>query len=306
VKATSAVLETAVPAREGDLRLVPAGSPASGAAAIVRRGTLAFVAVATATGPLVTPVLYGVSGDDIWFLTNRHALKAKLLRRDPHTAWVVRAGDRAVVMTGEARLLSPLHAADVLAAAPRLPAMPSAFGSWAARNPRQLAGFVRDSLTRPVRVMPHDFVLVRLRAGAVSVVDLAEPAAPDGRSLPDRRARGRRLGSVVPAELRSLTRQSAGVLGLATESGPVAVPVRWDHRHWVALLPGGLDLALPGGGLAACITFDEPVHARPTGQRGVILRGRARVLDQGEALAIDADRVTYWSGFTTRTAGIPA
>jgi nitroimidazol reductase NimA-like FMN-containing flavoprotein (pyridoxamine 5'-phosphate oxidase superfamily) len=68
---------------------------------LLRRGTLVYVAIGTTTGPLVTPVLYGVTGDRIWFLTNRHALKAKVLRRDPRAAWVVPADDDGVRRTDE-------------------------------------------------------------------------------------------------------------------------------------------------------------------------------------------------------------
>jgi hypothetical protein len=45
---------------------------------VLHRGTLVYVAIGTTRGPLVTPVLYGVTGDRIWFLTNRHAVKAKV------------------------------------------------------------------------------------------------------------------------------------------------------------------------------------------------------------------------------------
>jgi hypothetical protein len=261
------------------------------AARIVTSGRLAYVAVATSGGPLVTPVLYGVSGDSLWFLTKRTAFKTRVLRRDPRTAWVVRDGERSVAMTGRARLLSPLHATELLTGG--LLAAPPAIGSWAERNPRQVAGFLRDALSRPGQAMPHDFVLARLRPETVSVVE--PPAA--GR----RRGRPGRL-DVVPARLRGLAARADGVLGLTTAGGTVALPARWDPVRWVAQVPGAVD----GG--PACLTFDEPVRTRASQQRGLVLRGRARVLGPagaGTALAFDFGRATYWDGFETRTLALP-
>lgn len=263
------------------------------AARIVTAGRLAYVAVATSGGPLVTPVLYGVSGDSLWFLTKRSALKTRVLRRDPRSAWVVRAGDQSVAMTGQAKLMSPLHATELLTAG--LLAAPPAMGSWAERNPRQVAGFLRDALSRPGQAMPHDFVLVRLRPDIVSVVEPPGAARRRGR-----RVRGRL--DPVPARLRGLARQPAGVLGLTGGAGTVALPARWDPERWIAYVPG-----VVGGG-AACLTFDEPVRTRASEQRGLVLRGSARVLGstgEGTALAFDAGRATYWDGFETRTVALP-
>ena len=111
-----------VPRRAGRLHPSPLTCESAGEAGrVLHRGTLVYVAIGTTGGPLVTPVLYGVTGDRVWFLTNRHALKAKVLRRDPRAAWVVSADGRAAFMTGVARLFSPLHPIELLAAAPRLP-----------------------------------------------------------------------------------------------------------------------------------------------------------------------------------------
>ena len=295
---TPAVTIPVLPRRAGRLHSSSLTCESAGEAGrVLHRGALVYVAIGTTRGPLVTPVLYGVTGDRIWFLTNRHALKAKVLRRDPRAAWVVPADGRAAVMTGVARLYSPLHPIDLLAAAPRPQA---ALASWAARNPRQVAGFLRDSLTDPVRAMPHDQVLVELQPDTVDVVDDPAESAPPAQTAQDR------LTSAVPEALRPLLTQRAGVLAVSTESGRlVAVPVRWTPERGLAQLPYECDLDLSSD-RPACLTIDEPVHTRPTEQRGLVLRGHARLLGDSAPVSVHADWITYWEGFTTRTVDIPA
>ena len=297
---TPAVAIPALPRRTGLLPSSPLTCESAGEAGhVLHRGTLVYVAIGTTRGPLVTPVLYGVTGDRIWFLTNRHALKAKVLRRDPRAAWVVAADGRAAVMTGVARLFSPLHPIELLAAAPRLPSVQAALASWAARNPRQVAGFLRDSLTDPGRAMPHDQVLVELQPDTVDVVDDPTESAPPTQTAQDR------LTSAVPETLRPLLTQRAGVLAVSTESGLVAMPVRWTPERGLADLPDECDADLSGDN-PACLTIDEPVHTRPTEQRGLVLRGHARLLGDSATVSVHADSITYWDGFTTRTVDIPA
>ena len=102
----------------------------------------------------------------------------------------------------------------------------------AARNPRQVAGFLRDSLTDPVRAMPHDQVLVELQPDTVDVVVDPAESAPPAQTAQDR------LTSAVPEALRPLLTQRAGVLAVSTESGRlVAVPVRWTPERGLAHLP---------------------------------------------------------------------
>jgi hypothetical protein len=200
-------------------------------------------------------------------------------------------------MTGVARLYSPLHPIELLAAATRPQA---ALASWAARNPRQVAGFLRDSLTDPVRAMPHDQVLVELQPDTVDVVDDPTESAPPAQTAQDR------LTSAVPEALWPLLTQRAGVLAVSTDSGLlVAVPVRWTPERNLAHLPYECDVDLSSH-RPACLTIDEPVHTRPTEQRGLVLRGHARLLGDSAPVSVDADWITYWEGFTTRTVDIPA
>lgn len=266
---------------------------------ILADSKLAYVAIGTARGPLVTPVLYGSAGGAIWVLTNHHALKAKVWRKRPRAGWTVRSGNTAVAFTGEATMLSVRDVAGALARPLGLVAVPPAVLSWVCRNPRQVGGFVRDAIAHPTRGMPQDFVLVRLQPDSATIVrDLAD-SDDVGDADP-------RIAEVVPDGLAELTTQRTGILGLSTPDGPVAMPAGWDHEQSVIRLSSAAAHLVAGAGAEACITFDEPVHLRPTEQRGIVLRGRVQpdAGDDAGALAFDADRVTYWDGFAVETVDI--
>ena len=262
---------------------------------VLSQGRLAYVAIDVGRGPLVTPVLYGALGDDLWFVTNRHALKAKVLCRRPTAGWVVPAADSAVVATGEAQLFSLSDPRAALARVALLRHAPTALASWAVRNPRQVAGFLGDSVTSPRRALPQDIVIVRLRPTTSTVVPLPEPG-PDADVSP-------LVTAGLPALLAHLPASPSGVLGLLMPSGPVAVPVAWDGT--TATLPDGLDDLVDGAGEAACLTFDDPVRTRPTQQRGVVLRGAARAeVGTSTRWALTPRRMTYWDGFDTGTVAL--
>lgn len=279
--------------RSGD-----AADPAAEAREIARilaSSKLAYVAIGTARGPLVTPVLYGTVGGAIWVLTNRRALKTRVWSMRPRTGWTVRTGETAVAFTGEATLFSLNEAKSVLARPLGLVAVPPAVLSWACRNPRQVAGFAWDTIAHPSRGMPQDFVLVRLQPDSATLVrDLAttDAAATTVDTVLDGR---------IPTDLVQLAGRPVGVLGLTTEDGPVAIPVGWDAASCVARVPVEMAVAIADG-TDACITFDEPVHLRPTEQRGIVLRGSARNITGGLRLA--PTRVTYWDGFATGTVDL--
>lgn len=270
-------------------------------ARILTGSKLAYVAIGTARGPLVTPVLYGTSSGALWVLTNRHALKAKVWRKRPRAGWTVRSGNSAVAFTGEATLLSARDARAMLARPLGLAAIPPAVLSWVCRNPRQVAGFAWDTITHPSRGMPQDFVLVRLQPDNATIVrdnvPLREATSTAGSEM---------AAAGIPADLAELTALPTGVLGLETPDGPVAFPVAWDPSTSSVRIPQEVSRLAVADESRACLTFDEPVHLRPTEQRGIVLRGTARRAKGGDerVLTLDPTRVTYWDGFVVETVDI--
>lgn len=268
----------------------------SDAARLLSRGRLAYVAIDVGTGPLVTPVLYGALGDDLWFVTNRHALKARMLGRRPAAGWAVTVGDSSVVAAGRAELFSLSDPRAALARVTLLAHAPAALISWAKRNPRQVAGFLGDSVVHPSRALPQDVVLVRLRPTTSLVVPRAT-ANDDAEVSPA-------VTSALPDALAHLPASPYGVLGLVTPQGPLALPIAWDGM--TATLPEQVAELVVDAGPSACVTFDDPVRNRPTQQRGVVLRGSGEPLRAGSTASrsLDPTRVTYWDGFETRTVAL--
>lgn len=257
-------------------------------------GTLAYVAIGTKSGPVITPVLYGASGTSLWYLSNRKSLKAKILSRRPETCWVVPGSTETSIYTGQARMLSPLDPLGALAALPTVPAIGAGLASWTVRNPKHALGFIRDTLTAVTRTLPYDQVLTELRPDTVTTTDFvyergtATPAAETHLDLSD-----------LPTGMAALINNGSGILGVGSPDKLVAAPVAWNPSTMTATAPSGLLDHLDGQTVPACVTLDEPAHERPTQQRGIVLRGRATV--RGGTARLDVDRITYWDGFETRT-----
>lgn len=268
----------------------------SDAARLLSRGRLAYVSIDVGRGPLVTPVLYGALGEDVWFVTNRNALKSRVLARRPAVGWVVPAGDSAVIATGTAQLFTLSDPRAALARAALLTHAPTALVSWAKRNPRQVAGFLGDSIRRPSRALPQDVVLVRLSPTTSTVV-----ARPEGGADAEESAAVR---SVLPETLAHLPASRSGVLGLITPAGPLAVPAAWDGA--AATLSDDVASLVADAEDTLCLTFDDPVRNRPTQQRGVVLRGEGRAVAGADVprWTVVPSRVTYWDGFDTRTVAV--
>ncbi|MGR6520158.1 hypothetical protein ACU5JM_00765 (plasmid) [Rhodococcus erythropolis] len=91
----------------------------------------------------------------------------------------------SAVMTGTARLISPLHPGEIAAAFPRTFSVQSAITSWARRNPLQIFGFLRDSLTNPMRVIPIDQVFVGFRPETTSFVQFQRGPQHRTKTAPD-------------------------------------------------------------------------------------------------------------------------
>lgn len=279
----------------------------------LEKSRLALLAFDPGRGPLVTPVLYGVSAHHLWFLVRGNTAKGRALAARPKVGIVVGDPSRSVVIRGRATLLSPTRltpSTDLLSV---LLDVPWGAASWATRNPSQLAGFVRDAESALRASSPKEFTLVSVRPRAALLVAdgqvvqergdwPAEPRYDDtGAGTPGLPA----LDGVVPSGLEELAAgATSGVLGLAAGRGPLALPVGWDPGSATVTVPPGA-LAPPTGphdAVPACIAFHDAVRARPTDQRGVVLRGRLQ--PDGDTWRLATERVTWWDGFRTGTQAV--
>ena len=110
----------------------------------------------------------------------------------------------------------------------------------------------------------------------------------------------------VPAVVAELAqRAGGGWLGVRTARGAVALPAVWD--------PGGGRASVSRSALAAiggevpgpvCVTLDDSGRRRPDEKVGVMLRGPGSIaaFDRTTvSVEVAIRRVSYWSGFSSRT-----
>jgi hypothetical protein len=233
------------------------------ARSILGEGRQVYVAITSADGPHVTPELYAVAGDDLWFAVAATTLKARVLPAEPAAGALVRAGGRAVVLSGTTTTYDIRSPADVGRAVTD-PNVARALTSFVTRNAADLAAFARDAITlRLGRRLPPRRLLVRLRADRVAVI-----AA---------------LGEAV--------------LGWETPQGPVALPLRWDGA--AGHLPSEAATGLPPTA-RACVVTDEYNGPGPAAKTGHLRRGTGHLAADG-TVTLDVAKVTTWDGVATAT-----
>jgi hypothetical protein len=259
---------------------------------VARGAPFAHVAVRTAAGPHVTPVLYVLTPDRLWFAVPRGTLKARMLAKRPQVGVVLDAGLESVAVTGEAVLLDAIR---LRAAVPELLRAPLAFPAYGLRNAAELFGFALDA-----RALPSDLVAMAVRPERVEV--LRRPSVEGGAARME-------LAGVpgVPGELAALAaRPGRAVLGWLTSEGPRAVPAAWDPSQLRARVPAAA-LGDPEDG-PVCVCFDLTAGRGPAAKSGLLLRGIGRVERDGDvaSVGVELERVTYWKGFQTATANVSA
>jgi hypothetical protein len=222
----------------------------------------------------------------VWFAVAGGTLKARALAARPSTGVLLHDGSDAVVVRGKARLLDPMRPASLLLAPSSLLRAQLGLAALALRNPRELAGFALDM--RSPGALAGGLVLAEIEPATVVTATVPTARRADGIRIPGLPARVAELPAGSPL----------AVLGWLSPAGPVALPASWDGA--VAGVPAALAAALGVRGAApACVTFDAADAARPTGKRGVMLRGRGVARSAG--IELDVERATWWAGFATGT-----
>lgn len=231
------------------------------------------MAVAAPAGPHVTPELYALADDRLWFWTAHTTVKAKTLGADDRVAGVVLGKGRAVVLWGRAERFDPKD----LGALPRVLRQPRTLGraamKFGMRNAADLGAFATDlARGRLGRSLPPRRVLFGIRADAVHVVDGPPPGG---------------------------TRD--GVVAWETAAGPRAYPCRLEggeRRLWVRPESPGIE-ELPADGRIGVVT-DDYVAPGPAAKRGTLLRGVATLASDG-SVDVVPERTTNWDGVETNT-----
>ena len=169
---------------------------------------LAYIAIETAGGPHVTPVLHGRAGERLWFLVARGTLKARVIAKRPDVGVYV----EGAALAGRATLLDPMRPHEL---GPRVPELACALPSLGRGNELELLGFARDALRAPGRMMPSNMLLVSVEVTREWAVERPEA---DG---------------------------DEAVLGWLGPHGPLALPASWDPGSrrarvgWPGAVPAG-------------------------------------------------------------------
>lgn len=290
-------------------------------AALLAATPYADVAVSTRRGPHITPAAFAAAHGRLWVVSSRRTVRVRAIRRTGLACALVRDGDRSVVVSGRAAVLSPWPPTEALAlAAGALPATEAAV-RYTLRNLRiVLAGFAADLLTGAGDPTVYDRVLVAVEADRGMLVEGTEVLDTWGRwrrtqrphrAMP-KRARAQPdlddlLAGVPPQPAAALRRRDTAALGWIGPTGPVALPALGgvEDGGAVQVATRALEIASANGRSPACITVHDSDSPRPSEFRGVVLRGEGTVSRRGAARAtvrVAAERVSWWSGFRAGTS----
>ena len=281
-------------------------------------------AVRSRSGPHVTLQAGAVHQGRHWTTVSRRSVKARAVGRSGWASATATAGTRRRLLAGRASVLDGLRPWTALADPVAAALAGGAVLRIGASHPDQLLGYAEGLTAVPAAFAPWGRSLLVVQADDELLIEGGRVIRargrwnrPGGVPEPDRahhRDRPpttvRRPGDMVPAEASRLIECDGPCwLGLEDGRGAVAVPARWDAGSATltvsAEIVAALRADLPG---PACVTVDDSRERRPDRKRGVMLRGRAAVVDgDGTRLqvVVEPERVTIWDGFRSRTVAVP-
>ena len=260
--------------------------------------------------PLVNPAAFHYGGDSIWLTTSRHAVKVALARKRPLSSFLVDGGSRCVLLEGEAEVYDPRSVPGIARALMEGPGFYLNLAGYALKNASFIGGYLRDLARIPGEWWPQNRALLRLRVSrAWSLPSVSSPPAGPA-PVPG-----------VPAGVRrTLTRVPVAYVCMIVDGVPLMAPALWTADGSVSIVVGvagflGITRRAAGG------VVIESHHAyRATRMVGAYLRGRfsadadvkSGVAERyglesepaGLGLRFDAERATWWRGFTLETAEV--
>jgi len=256
---------------------------------VLNEARQAYTAIVTKDGPHVTPELYALAGDAIWFAVAATTLKARVLPSTERASALVRAGGRTVLLSGTVRTYDIRSPRDVGRAISD-PTVARAVSGFLLRNAGDLAAFARDTVAgRLGRGIPPRRVLVRLTPTRAALLDGTRVLASSG-DWP---------GTVAAGDEESLRGSRDAVVGWLGPDGPVALPARRDDEHAYVPAAAAALAGLPREA-PACVVEDDYGRPGPAAKSGTLERGTGRLAGDGRA-TIDVAKVTSWDGVETST-----
>ena len=255
--------------------------------------------------PLVNPVVFNFASGSLWMTTSRYAAKALIAKRDPRAAFLVDSGSRALLLRGAVEVFDPLSVSSQVRAMLDGPGYVLGMAGYALKNAPFIAGYVLDLARLPREWMPYNRIVMRLQPSDADIIEgVPFPAAHPAR---------------VPAVPADVSRRLAGVSrGYACwmEGGmPVIRPAFWEVDHGrVTVAPTEGRVRSGSGG---ALVVESHHRFRPSMMVGACVRGRfgaeadgstiaerygIEPADVPDAVELEPERVTSWSGFAIATA----
>lgn len=274
------------------------------------------LAVVADAGPHLTLQAGVMHAGRYWTTTSRRSFKAQALDPRPCAATAVTddAG-RVRVLSGTVMVLDPLRPWSALDDPIASLVAGPAIAGLALTHAREIVGYVQSARRVPLEWLPTHRVVVALHPThwidlhGADVVAAAGAWTRDGIDLVpgDAPARHPVPSAALPAAVRdvALADSDAAWLGLLTADGPAVLPGRWDpEASTITVAADALARLGAPPPLSACVTLDATEGHRPDDKVGVMLRGRAHLVDVADGAArlqMVTDRLTYWDGFETDT-----
>jgi len=275
------------------------------ASEILGRSSIGMLALRSGRLPLVNPAVFSFAGGSLWMTTSRYAAKTLIARRDPRAAFLVDAGDRAVLLRGALEVFDPINLSNDVRAVLEGPSFFMGMAGYALRNAPFVAGYALDLARLPREWMPYNRVILRMKLSDADIVE--------GAPFPPAQA------ARVPAVPAEVSRRLAGVSrGYACwiEGGlPLIRPAFWDvDRGRVSVAPTS---GRPRAGVPGALVVESHHRFRPSMMVGACVRGTFAASNDGDAVAerygisaaevpavmdLKVERVTSWRGFAITTA----
>jgi nitroimidazol reductase NimA-like FMN-containing flavoprotein (pyridoxamine 5'-phosphate oxidase superfamily) len=273
---------------------------------ILEEGVFCYVASLTPIGPHVTPMVFASAAGRVWVTTSRGSVKARAWRRDPRVAGLVRSGDRTAAFTGTVTTYDLLDTDTWGRSLSHGPVLALAGFRFTQKNARFFAGYAVDAHQVPLAWTPPGRVFAEIRLERSAIVDSGRLTSAWGEwgDTLEGVERFRASNAVapplagLPQRIRDgLGTSGDGALGLATEEGPIVLPVRWaddGDRAYAVALSETLALAAPSRAPAVALEVDLPSSWRAGAMMGAMIRGHGQV-------AVVAE-LTSGTGSVTRIA----
>jgi hypothetical protein len=272
---------------------------------------IGMLALATGSYPVVNPAAFVFAGDSIWMTTSRFAAKLGMARRDPRASFLVRRGERSVLLQGVLEPYDPRTLSGAFRAVMGGPRFAFSMASYTLKNAAFIGGYMVDITGVPREWWPQNRVILRLHPehSRVLVAGSAEAKRHD------------RIVGPPATVAKGLERESLAVLCWLQRGGhgPQMVPALWavDAEDVLSWVPSGL--APPPNDAPGAIAVDYHHPFRATRMLGACPRGRFerddsargaiekryRVeLAEGVGLRLRTRRVTWWRGFEVGTTAV--